>query len=209
MTAPARGGDLERIAAIKPMTSQVNWAVLGLLIDRPSYGYQLMQRFADAYGDELPLRSDSHIYTALNELKRRGLIEEAQGIGTLLSGTDRQPRPSYRATREGIHEYREWMLAQVGEDRRRSRLFVRQLAVFASEPEAALAILERYEQGCLSEASHAPMTPAEDSPVNPVTGLATRLLSEESRLAMEAKLPWVEYARETFRDLAGRGDEPT
>jgi len=191
------------------MTSQVNWAVLGLLIDRPSYGYQLMQRFADAYGDELPLRSDSHIYTALNELKRRGLIDEVQGTDAPLSGTDRQPRPSYLATREGINEYREWMLAQVGEDRRRSRLFVRQLAAFANEPEAALEILERYEQACLREAGRAPVMLAQDATANPVSGLATRLISEESRLVMEGKLPWVEYAREMFRDLAGRGDEPT
>lgn len=189
------------------MTSRVNWAVLGLLTARPGYGYQLRQRFADAYEDELPLRSESHIYTALNELARRGLIEEVTGADVLLSGTDRQPRTNYRATVEGARAYREWMLAQVGEDRRRSRLFVRQLAVFAHEPDAALQVLERYEHECLSEAAHAPVVLAGDSHVKP-SGLVARLIAEESRLAMEARLPWVEYARETFRSLMRRSDEP-
>jgi DNA-binding PadR family transcriptional regulator len=197
---------------MKPMTSQVNWAVLGLLIARPGYGYQLRQRFADAYGDELPIRSESHIYAALNALEGRGLIEDVPGADVLVPGTDRQPKTNYRATAKGTQAYREWMLAQVGEDRRRSRLFVRQLAVFAHEPEAALQILERYEQECLSEAARTPMVVADDSRVaarvDGASGLVARLIAEDSRLATEARLPWVEYARETFRGLFRRSDEP-
>jgi DNA-binding PadR family transcriptional regulator len=120
------------------MTSQVNWGVLGLLMARPDYGYRLQRRFAEVYENELPLRSESHIYTALNELQRRGLIEEVAETSGLLSGTDRQPRPTYRATDVGSRAYVEWILDQIGEDRRRSRLFVRQLAVFAHEPDTAL-----------------------------------------------------------------------
>lgn len=186
------------------MTSQVNWGVLGLLMARPDYGYRLRQRFAEVYEDELPLRSESHIYTALNELERRGLIEEVPGVDVLLSGTDRQPRPSYRATAAGSRAYLEWMLDQIGEDRRRSRLFVRQLAVFAHEPDTALRVLERYENECLSEAAHAPVIVEDDAHAGTASGLAAHLIAEESRLAMEARLPWVEYARETFRGLLRR-----
>jgi DNA-binding PadR family transcriptional regulator len=187
------------VAARKPMTSQVNWALLGLLLERPGYGYQLMQRFDRAYGDVLSLASESHIYTALNELKRRGFIEEFTGSSAIQSGTERQPKVRYRASVDGARSYREWMFAQAWEDRRQSRLFVRQLAAFESEPEAALEILERYEKACLKEASQLP---------NAAGGLADRLLSEESRLAMEGRLPWVEYARSEFGALeGGRSDE--
>jgi DNA-binding PadR family transcriptional regulator len=181
------------------MTSQVYWALLGLLLERPGYGYQLMQRFERAYGDVLPLASESHIYTALNELESRELIEALTGASALQSGTGRQPKQTYKATVEGARRYTEWMLAQAWEDRRQSRLFVRQLAVFEREPGVALEILDGYEKACLREARQMPRASA---------GLADRLLAEESRLALEGRLPWVEYARSEFDALGTRhGDE--
>jgi DNA-binding PadR family transcriptional regulator len=198
----ARGAGARGAAATKPMTSQVNWALLGLLMESPGYGYQLMKRFERAYGDVLSLGSESHVYTALNELRRRGLIEEVPGERAVRSGTDRQPKPRYRATDEGACSFRQWMLARVWEDRRQSLLFVRQLAVFEREPEVALQILERFEKACLKEATHPPGACEDGSRVvGGSSGLAGRLLSEDSRLAMEGRLPWVEYARSEFEAL--------
>jgi DNA-binding PadR family transcriptional regulator len=218
----ARAVGKERVegpAAAKPMTSPVNWALLGLLMERPGYGSQLRQRFERAYGDVLPLASESHIYTALNELQRRGLIEEVSAKLAAQSGTGRQPKPRYRATAEGTRGYREWMLGQVSADRRAALLFVRQLAVFgrAGEPAVALQILDRFEQACLSETRQLPSTSAQ-GPLADVAhgtladvacGLTDRLVAEERRLAVEARLPWVQYARREFKVLErDRGDEP-
>jgi DNA-binding PadR family transcriptional regulator len=59
------------------MRSAVNWAVLGLVIERPSYGYELFQRLERRYGGVLdpPI---SQIYAALNALERASLIEPLQ-----------------------------------------------------------------------------------------------------------------------------------
>jgi len=134
------------------MTSPVNWALLGLLLARPGYGYQLMKRFEETYGDVLVLGSESHVYTALNELSRRGLIEEIAEERAAQAGTQRQPKIRYRATVAGADAYRERMFEQAGADRRQAQLFVRQLAAMEHEPDTALEILARYEQACLSEA---------------------------------------------------------
>jgi DNA-binding PadR family transcriptional regulator len=171
------------------MTSPVNWALLGLLLARPGYGYQLMKRFEEAFGDVLVLGSESHVYTALNELSRRGLIEEVSDAPAGRSGTQRQPKIRYRATVEGAEAYRERMFEQAGADRRQSQLFVRQLAEMEHEPDTALEILERYEQACLAEARRSPAASGR---------LIDRLLAQESRLAIEGRLPWVEYARSQF-----------
>jgi DNA-binding PadR family transcriptional regulator len=171
------------------MTSPVNWALLGLLLARPGYGYQLMKRFEEAFGEVLVLGSESHVYTALNELSRRGLIEEVADSPAGRSGTERQPKIRYRATAEGAEAYRERMFQQAGADRRQSQLFVRQLAAMEHEPETALEILARYEQACLAEARARPAASER---------LIDRLLAQESRLAMEGRLPWVEYARGEF-----------
>lgn len=185
------------------MQSAVHWALLGLVIERPSYGYELAHRFEHTYAGMLHLSGVSYVYTALDTLQRREMIEEIPG-----TRTGRQPRPRYRATAEGVHSYKERLIAEIHEDFRRSRLFARQLAVFAHEPEMALEVIERYGEACLEEASKTPVAPPPESPADAVAGLASRLISEEGRLAMEAKLPWVDYARREFRALAGGWTPP-
>jgi DNA-binding PadR family transcriptional regulator len=181
------------------MQSAVHWALLGLVIERPSYGYELAQRFENAYAGMLHLSGISYIYTALDTLQRREMIEE---IPRTRSG--RQPRPRYRATAEGVRNYQERLIGQIRDDFRRSRLFARQLAVFAHAPKMALEVIERYGEACLEEAGSAAVVLG-DAPPDTVTGLASRLVCEEGRLAMETRLPWVEYARREFKALASAG----
>jgi DNA-binding PadR family transcriptional regulator len=184
------------------MRSPVNWAVLGLMIERPSYGYELLQRFERNYGELLKLSSPSQIYTALDSLRDRGMIEAtsepAAGVGS------RQPKLHYRATEEGVRRYQEHLVGQAEEDRRRSSLFARELAALG--PDAALAVLDSYEQMCLAQATKLPpRRRSELAAPEPSTTLADRLAAEDERLAMEAKLPWIEYARRELRAVADRG----
>lgn len=179
------------------MQSAVHWALLGLVIERPSYGYELAHRFEHAYEGMLHLSGISYVYTALDTLKRRGMVEEIPG-----TRAGRQPKPRYRATPLGVGAYQERLTEQISDNLRRSRLFARQLAAFAQEPERALEIIERYGEACLAEAGEATVITPDASSPDAVTGLANRLVSEESRLALGAKLPWVEYARREFKALA-------
>jgi DNA-binding PadR family transcriptional regulator len=179
-----------------PMQSAVHWALLGLVIERPSYGYELAHRFEHAYAGMLHLSGISYVYTALDTLQRRDMIEEIPG-----TRAGRQPKPRYRATEEGVRSYQARLTEQIQEDLRRARLFARQLAVFAQEPEMGLEIIERYGQACLDEAGEASL-PDDDCSPDVISGLASRLVSEESRLSIEAKLPWIEYARREFKALA-------
>ena len=94
-------------------------------------------------------------------------------------------------------------MGQAAEDRRRASLFARELAALA--PEAALAVLDRYEQMCLAQATRARPRDVELAVPDASGTLADRLAGEEERLAMEAKLPWIEYARRELRTTADRG----
>lgn len=173
------------------MRSSTHWALLGLIIERPSYGYDLAERFERAYGGMLSLSSASYIYTSIRELSRRGLIEEVPG-----KGGSRQPKPRYRATAEGVRAYQEQLISEVDEDRRRSRLFARKLAVFAPrEPELALEMIARHRRACLELAARTPLGPQDqDAPTDLASGLAGRLEAEENRLALDAKIDWLDYA---------------
>ncbi len=182
------------------MRSPVNWAVLGLTIERPSYGYEILQRFERNYGELLRLSSPSQIYTALDSLIERKLIE-----GTTESpagAVSRQPRLHYRATEDGVRRYQEHLIGQAEEGRRRASLFTRELAALA--PDAALAVLEHYEQICLTQAASPRSVPSAPTASEPSTSLADRLAAEEDRLALEAKLPWIEYARRELRTALER-----
>jgi DNA-binding PadR family transcriptional regulator len=186
-----------------PMQSAVHWALLGLVIERPSYGYELAQRFEHAYAGMLQLSGVSYVYTALDTLQYRSMIEEIPG-----TRTGRQPKPRYRATSEGVRSYQERLIAQMHEDLRRSRLFARQLAAFAQEPEMALDVIERYGQACLEEAGETPVPASVENGASASSGLASRLVSEERRLALEARLPWIDYARREFKALAAGRMQP-
>ena len=180
------------------MRSPINWALLGLLIQRPSYGYELMQRFERTYGDTLELSSRSQIYTALDSLARRGLIEHAQDAH--VEDSVRQPKLHYRATEAGICAYEQWLIEQVSQDERRSCLIAQHFA--ALSPEHALRVLERCAEVCLEAAGRLPTDDEEELSGRPA--LAERLAGEECRLRTGAVLSWIEYARSELRAAADR-----
>lgn len=176
------------------MRSPVNWSLLGLVIQRPSYGYELVQRFERTYGDSLELSSPSQVYTALDSLERRGWVEEMTPEET--DAVVRQPKPHYRATAQGMRSYHEWLIAQAHDERCRSRVFARQLAMLGAAD--ALAVLERYERACLEEASSISVHSSDDFAVDGPVALLARLELEDERLSLEARLAWVQYARLQF-----------
>jgi DNA-binding PadR family transcriptional regulator len=179
------------------MQSPVNWALLGLVIERPSYAYELAQRFERTYDGALSLSSTSHVYTALGTLQDRGLVEEVPG-----TRRGRQPKPRYRATARGAAEYRDWMVGQFGENRRRQRLFALQLASLTRDPESALELVGRFERACLEEAAATPVASQSGDAAGTGASLASRLMAEESRLALGARLAWVQYMRRELTALA-------
>lgn len=182
------------------MRSPINWALLGLVIQRPSYGYELVQRFERTYGDALELSSPSQIYTALDTLVRRELIEVVPAA-ELASDHGRQPKPHYRTTPAGERGYERWLVGQLDQERRRSRLFAQQLAVLA--PQAALRVLEHWEQACLRQASVARTAgTASEIPAEGSEAMTAGLAAEDERLAIRAKLDWIQYARRRLADAA-------
>jgi DNA-binding PadR family transcriptional regulator len=178
------------------MRSPINWALLGLLIQRASYGYELVQRFERTYGDTVALSSRSQIYTALDSLSRRGLIEHAEDghVGDPV----RQPKLHYKATQTGICAYERWLVEQVSDDERRSRVIAQHFATLI--PEHALRVLELCAEACLEVAGR--LAPEDEQRGEQPEALAERLAGEEERLRAGAALAWIEYARSELRAAA-------
>ena len=98
------------------MRSTVDLVVLGLLLEQPSYGYELCKRYERRF-DGLVRVSRSHVYSALNSLQADGLIEPLPA-----DGSERQPKVRYRATAAGAGRFRGEVAAQLDETVRRTRL---------------------------------------------------------------------------------------
>jgi DNA-binding PadR family transcriptional regulator len=197
------GGTEARRERSLPMRSAVNWTVLGLVIERSSYGFELWKRYEREYGDMAPTVGGSNIYAALNVLKDKGLIEERVETRRAPDGAARLRKSHYRATQEGLVAYEGWAIAQAREHDRRSRQFARQLGAFERQPQIALAILERYGRACLDDKdARIPTTVKFPTPVTP--GLGDQLASAYGREVKAATLGWIEYARRKFEALASK-----
>lgn len=172
------------------MTSPVNWALLGLVIERESYAFELATRFTRSYSNVIKVSSTSHIYTALGVLQDRLFVEQIPG-----AGAGRQPKPEYRATPLGIRNYGDWLVDYVREDRRRQVMFVLGLSALFGDPPAALEALERYDQAWMEQDGEAGLFALDRPPGGAGVELIKKLLHGENRLTVAAKRSWIEQAR--------------
>jgi DNA-binding PadR family transcriptional regulator len=168
------------------MRSRVNWGVLGLLIERQGHGYDLFQRFQRTYGSLIELTHQRAIYKALKALEQRGLIEELPA-DVAPREQPAQPKLRYRARAEAVPAYREWLIAQVSQERQQLELLA--LQVGALPPPDALVVVDRYERALFSEREQAP--PALDR----ASVLARDLAEQAKQLETGVALEWTAEAR--------------
>jgi len=122
-------------------------AVLGLVIERPGYGYQLAQRLQERCGSWR--WEPSGVYSALDQLERD---EHVRGRGTGARSAGRgAPRVIYEATRKGEQFFLAWMLASSAPSPTRQEL---DLKILLSSSELLPRLIEltwAQEQHCIDE----------------------------------------------------------
>ena len=79
-------------------------AVLGLLAERPSYGYQLKASFEQAIGPQWGELNIGHLYQVLDRLVRDGLVTRE-----LVAQRDRPDKAVYGLTAAGRQELDRWV----------------------------------------------------------------------------------------------------
>ncbi|MGD1056623.1 MAG: helix-turn-helix transcriptional regulator [Solirubrobacteraceae bacterium] len=83
------------------------YAILGLVIERPGYGYQLAQRLEERFGSSA--FAPSGVYSALDQLSRDEFVRAAGEMG-LGPARRAAPRMIYEATDQGVDHFEEWIL---------------------------------------------------------------------------------------------------
>jgi DNA-binding PadR family transcriptional regulator len=122
--------------------------VLGLMMDRASYGYSLQQQIAERLGF-LGL-AESAVYKTIERLEQDGWIEEAgeKQVGRTRRGA---PRVLYRATPEGVEQFRRWMAEPTDRSVLRDELQVKLVLSSPADLPQLLEMAETQAQTCLAE----------------------------------------------------------
>src|SRR5579864_4716409 len=104
-------------------------AVLGLVIERPGYGYELAQRLEERCGSWS--WNATGVYGALDQLERDQHVRPTKERGSGASGRS-APRTIYESTPEGVDYFRDWILASSPSSPARQEL---DLKILLSGPE--------------------------------------------------------------------------
>lgn len=186
-------------AQLKP---SVRLAVLGLLLKGPSWGYDLVARFDRAFADQpWPWRvTRQAIYGALADLEADGLIEQvdADDLIALVEDADarrevsaqRDARKYYRCTGAGARAMRAWRAGPMLSDPSREELLIR-VHFDQSDDRALREMMRLHAAECLEE--------LERIAAAPDTTRAQRFVKEDRRLAVQARLSWIDFVLAELR----------
>ncbi len=147
---------------------------------------ELFHRFERTYAELLALSSASQIYKGLDALEEHGLIEPLPSE-VAVPEEQRQRKTHYRTRAEAVPAYRDWLLAQVSQERQQLELLALQVGALPAPD--ALLVIDRYEQYLLTERCSAPPT------LDGAPPLAGRLTQQAEQLETGVALKWTTYAR--------------
>ncbi len=176
------------------------YAVLGLLQEQPSYGYEVLVRFRRAFDVAHWGISPQGLYASLDRLERDGLIEPVTVRDR--DARRRQPKTPYRVTPSGAEELRRFLETPMSAEPSRAELLVRLQCAGGRAEGALLQLLDGHEQACLDELGRIGRD-ASDAPATASDALVERLALEDRRLGIQARLLWIDYARRQLRDATG------
>ncbi|MBS1870155.1 MAG: helix-turn-helix transcriptional regulator [Actinobacteria bacterium] len=181
--------------------------MLGLLVERPGYGYDLQQRI-DARLGFLGL-AESAVYKILERLEAEGWIEET---GTRRIGATRRgaPRVMYRATPLGRERFRAWIAAPCERAVLRDEL---QAKLNVAEPDdlpELLAGAEAQARACLAELAtlSRPALASVAEPEVPWRDAATMMVDDFRVRSLQTLVDWLDAICELMEERIRRASRP-
>jgi DNA-binding PadR family transcriptional regulator len=180
-------------------TSPVTGALLGLLLERPGYGYELAQRMNERMGPAWRL-TPSSIYPVLERLESEQLVRRTVKE---MSGRQRQrERVMYHATDAAVEAFEQWLARPARKEPVRTELLAKIAVARPEDAERLLRSLDEYERECLELLASADG----DRPNSPGEGSWGSLLSELIHGAaaehVRAELEWIAFARSRIAAFA-------
>jgi DNA-binding PadR family transcriptional regulator len=181
-------------------------AVLGLVIERPGYGYQLAQRLDERFGSSG--FAPSGVYSALDQLSRDDLVRSAGEMG---AGPARRaaPRTIYEATEEGVDHFEAWMLDPSPAPPLRDELHMKIALCRPRNLPRLIEMVGGQELVCLGRLQDLKRLTEEVSTSSRDWSGLMRLLAAEAEVAFwHARIEWLQNARELLEQLSDEHERP-
>lgn len=180
--------------------------VLGLMVDRSTYGYRLARDVSDRLG--FLAIGESSVYKLLERLEMDGWVEETgeRTIGRTRRGA---PRVLYRATDEGVEQFRRWLHAPSGRAIVRDELHAK-LAL--SQPDDLPQLLRAVEEQMADAANDLasltrPSLSASATDALPWDAVARMMLDDFKARSLEALVDWLGSVTEVIEQRIAQGGE--
>jgi DNA-binding PadR family transcriptional regulator len=176
------------------------YAILGLVIERPGYGYQLAQRLEQRFGSSA--FAPSGVYSALDQLSRDALVRAAGEFG---HGPAKRaaPRMIYEATDEGVDHFEAWMLGASPAPPLRDELHMKIALCRPSNVQPLIDMVYGQELACmarlrdLKQLSEHELVGGEQE-----WSMLMRTLARDAEIASwKARIEWLQNARELLERL--------
>jgi DNA-binding PadR family transcriptional regulator len=180
-------------------------AVLGLVIERPGYGYQLAQRLDERFGSSG--FAPSGVYSALDQLSRDDLVRSAGEMG---AGPARRaaPRTIYEATEEGVDHFEAWMLDPSPAPPLRDELHMKIALCRPRNLPRLIEMVSGQESVCLGRLQDLKRLTGEASSSRDWSAMM-RLLATEAEVAFwNSRIEWLQNARELLEQLRDERETP-
>jgi DNA-binding PadR family transcriptional regulator len=181
-------------------------AVLGLVIERPGYGYQLAQRLDERFGSSG--FAPSGVYSALDQLSRDDLVRSAGEMG---AGPARRaaPRTIYEATEQGVDHFEAWMLDPSPAPPLRDELHMKIALCRPRNLPRLIEMVGGQELVCLGRLQDLKRLTEEVSTSSRDWSGLMRLLAAEAEVAFwHARIEWLQNARELLEQLGDEHERP-
>jgi DNA-binding PadR family transcriptional regulator len=125
----------------------IHHAVLAMLAEGPSHGYELKAKFEEAVGPQWGDLNIGHLYQVLDRLVRDGFVTRRAVVQR-----GRPDRVDYRLTVRGRRELDAWLEQPfVRQGGYRDELFLKVFAVTRLDPERLQGVIRAQRQAYLSE----------------------------------------------------------
>jgi DNA-binding PadR family transcriptional regulator len=177
-------------------------ALLGLLLDRSAYPYELADRLQGRLGPAWAINS-GQVYQTIKRLEEEGLIERVDG-----AVERREDRHVFKITDDGTEEFERWFNGATGGARLSRRPLLVKITLAGPERlKDALEQIDAYERGCAARLSELSLmreaVPVETGRVR-ADHVLLRLNLSADVFQLEGELRWARHAHEMVSWLMGR-----
>jgi DNA-binding PadR family transcriptional regulator len=188
-----------QLRGVEDPRSPASWLVLALVIEQPSHGYELSQRYQQRFGAFLSM-SVPRLYAALDRLRETGLIEPVVLKPAQATRKQHLMRRTYRATDAGVQAYRDWVAERMNDDPERPQMLARIASAGLSGAAAVADVIDRYQRECMAELrALEPAGEHLESGTSSLEELTESLVVDQRRRELRARIDWATHARQVLK----------